>query len=244
MNYYQFHIGDYAAHTRHLSLLEDLAYRRILDLYYLSEGPVEGRPEQIARMIGMRDHVEEVRQVLIDFFDEQDAAGENPASLWASRRCDQEIAKFRSMAEGGKRGAAKRWASPPQCPPDSPPIDTPSTPQCKPITNNQEPRTSNQEPVTIKEKAAKRRQQIPDDFVPNEAGRNAATQKGISLSDELEKFRNYHLAKGSVMLDWQAAWRTWVGNARPAQGRTKQLDPSWAALYSRSTIDADAKVIE
>jgi len=35
MHYYQFNIGDYASHTRHLSDLEDLAYRRLLDAYYL-----------------------------------------------------------------------------------------------------------------------------------------------------------------------------------------------------------------
>ncbi|NDH69342.1 MAG: DUF1376 domain-containing protein, partial [Gammaproteobacteria bacterium] len=33
MHYYQFHIGDYKSHTHHLSLLEDLAYRRLLDFY-------------------------------------------------------------------------------------------------------------------------------------------------------------------------------------------------------------------
>lgn len=28
MHYYNFHIGDYASHTRHLSPIEDIAYRR------------------------------------------------------------------------------------------------------------------------------------------------------------------------------------------------------------------------
>ena len=32
MNYYNFHIGDYARRTRHLTVLEDLFYRRLLDL--------------------------------------------------------------------------------------------------------------------------------------------------------------------------------------------------------------------
>ena len=43
MNYYPFHIGDYASHTRHLTLMEDLAYRRLLDLYYLHERPLNAR---------------------------------------------------------------------------------------------------------------------------------------------------------------------------------------------------------
>lgn len=35
----------------------------------------------------------------------------------------------------------------------------------------------------------------------------------ISWSNEFEKFRNYHQAKGSQFVDWNAAWRTWVGKA-------------------------------
>jgi hypothetical protein len=64
--------------------------------------------------------------------------------------------------------------------------------------------------------APKRRRQLPDDFYPDHTGLNAAGQKGVDVAVELQKFRDYHSAKGSVMLDWQAAWRTWVGNARPA----------------------------
>jgi uncharacterized protein YdaU (DUF1376 family) len=40
MNYYPFHVGDYAAHTAHLEPMEDLAYRRMLDAYYLRESPL------------------------------------------------------------------------------------------------------------------------------------------------------------------------------------------------------------
>lgn len=61
---------------------------------------------------------------------------------------------------------------------------------------------------------AKRRTQIPADFYPNETGLNAATAKNLTVAVELTRFRDYHGGKGSVMLDWQAAWRTWVGNAR------------------------------
>lgn len=49
MNYYQFHVGDYAAHTRNLGLLEDLAYRRMLDAYYVNERPFVGGVQDVAR---------------------------------------------------------------------------------------------------------------------------------------------------------------------------------------------------
>ena len=51
MNYYPFHLGDYAAHTAHLEPMEDLAYRRMLDAYYLREAPL---PRAVDRAIGER----------------------------------------------------------------------------------------------------------------------------------------------------------------------------------------------
>lgn len=70
--------------------------------------------------------------------------------------------------------------------------------------------------------AAKRRTRLPENFYPDETGITALAATGLSLAVELEKFRNHHKAKGSTMLDWQAAWRTWVGNApqfQPAKTR-------------------------
>lgn len=61
---------------------------------------------------------------------------------------------------------------------------------------------------------ARRKQQLPVDFFPNELGQSAATAKGLSVANEFQKFHDYHISKGNVMADWQAAWRTWVGNAR------------------------------
>jgi hypothetical protein len=63
------------------------------------------------------------------------------------------------------------------------------------------------------------RKQLPDDFSPNETGMASAQAKGINIPKELRKFCDYHTAKGNVMADWQAAWRTWVGNARPESAR-------------------------
>lgn len=133
MHYYSFHIGDYMSHTRHLSLMEDLAFRRLLDFYYLHEQPIKQR--DIARQIGMREHEQDVLTVLNEFFVSTEDGFVNP-------RADKEIANFKAMSEGGKRGAAKRWAKGS----DSPPISTPEAP---PIA------TINQEPITINHKPKK-----------------------------------------------------------------------------------------
>ena len=130
MHFYQFHIGDYKSHTHHLSPMEDLAFRRLLDHYYLHESPI--RQRDIARQIGLRDHEQEVLTVLDEFFISTENGYIHP-------RADAEIAKYRKLSEDGKRGAAKRWLKDGDSPPNATPI---ATNNHKPITNNQEPLTN------------------------------------------------------------------------------------------------------
>ena len=129
MHFYQFHIGDYKSHTHHLNLFEDLAFRRLLDYYYLHEVPIKQR--DIARQIGMRDNEQEVLSVLNEFFVSTDVGFINP-------RADAEIVKYRKFSDDGKKGAAKRWHKDTNGEANSPPNATPIA------TNNQEPITNNQ----------------------------------------------------------------------------------------------------
>jgi len=64
-----------------------------------------------------------------------------------------------------------------------------------------------------KKPAKNRRSTLQPDFYPNESGVSLAVEKHLQVDAELQKFSNYHLSKGNLMADWQAAWRTWVGNA-------------------------------
>lgn len=71
----------------------------------------------------------------------------------------------------------------------------------------------------------KRAHQLPEDFVPDDAAVRLGMQTGVSLSAELPKFRDFHAARGKPMKDWQAAFRTWLRNAkafaRPEARQTK-----------------------
>lgn len=126
MNYYQFHIGDYISHTRNLSHMEDLAYRRMLDEYYLHEKPLLSGVEAIARQIGMRDYATEVKFILECFFTLTEEG-------WTNARADAEIARYKEFAAAGKRGAEKRWAKGSDSPPNQGPMLTINH---KPITIN------------------------------------------------------------------------------------------------------------
>ena len=70
----------------------------------------------------------------------------------------------------------------------------------------------------------KRRKQIPAEFYPDETGISKAEERGVSVAVELQKFTDYHKGKGSVMADWQAAWRTWLGNVKQGQETFKERD--------------------
>lgn len=104
MNYYPFHVGDYLTHTAHLSPLEDIAYRRLLDLYYISEERLPADPAACARKIRMREHQAEVQQVLEEFFQPSPEG-------WFSRRCDEEIASMREKQEKARASAAASVAA-------------------------------------------------------------------------------------------------------------------------------------
>ena len=149
MHYFQFNIGDYASHTRHLSLLEDLAYRRLLDLYYLKDGELYGDEAEIARQVGMRDNVTEVKQVLQDFF----CIAED--DRWSHARCDAEIAEYRAYLEK-QRENGKRGGRPKKGIDDNPekPTANPSLTQSEPkksLTTNHKPLTTNQDNKSSKE---------------------------------------------------------------------------------------------
>jgi uncharacterized protein YdaU (DUF1376 family) len=100
--YYPFHLRDYTAKTRHLSLMEDLAYRRLLDAYYDREGPLPADPEQCARQIAMREFQAEVSGVLAEFFTLTEAG-------WTNERCQAEIEKYRGRADKARRASDARW---------------------------------------------------------------------------------------------------------------------------------------
>lgn len=99
MNYYPFHVGDYIAHTAHLDPLEDIAYRRLLDLYYMQEQPLPADHGKLARLIRMRDYVEVVSIILDEFFLLTDEG-------WRHDRCDCELEKIAEKSQKARESAA------------------------------------------------------------------------------------------------------------------------------------------
>jgi uncharacterized protein YdaU (DUF1376 family) len=207
MRFYSFHIGDYASHTRHLTLMEDLAYRRLLDLYYLHERPLNARSADVARAIGMRDCEAEVETVLTEFFEFIEGSG------WINRRADEEIVRCKSKQEqasrAGKASAQRRFNA------RSTDVQPPITHDPLPITQE---RTSTDKSVEggaggTRAARADRGTRLPEDWEPSDEDRAFAASLGVAVEREAASFRDYWHAKPGAdgrKTNWSATWRNWV----------------------------------
>lgn len=133
--------------------------------------------------------VERVHQEMI-------AAARPVVDLQAERRraADRERKRLRKSAESAESADVK------EIPPTPPKENKPSL------------REGN---INISRTREKRRSAIAEDAQPTPKDRDAATAAGLSEGEfrsQWAKFRDHHRAKGSLMADWPAAWRTWLGN--------------------------------
>jgi uncharacterized protein YdaU (DUF1376 family) len=98
VNYYPFNVGDYSAHTAHLEPMEDLAYRRLLDAYYLREQPLPADIQTAAKLVRMRSMAADVESVLNEFFTLTEDG-------WRHSRCDAEIERMRDKQTKARASA-------------------------------------------------------------------------------------------------------------------------------------------
>ena len=198
MHYYQFHIGDYRSATLHLSNEEDLAYRRLLDMYYDTEKPIPLDVSWVAKRIKIELSV--VRDVLNDMFKQTEDG-------FIQSRCDKEISVYKGFSDAGKRGAAKRWGKGGDSPPIAPLI---ATNNHKPITNNHKPNTR----ATVVAMPDGISQSVWEDFKTLRKAKKApVTQRVIDGMQEQADLAGWTLEKAMeecCIRGWQSFKAEWV----------------------------------
>ena len=220
MHYYQFNIGDYASHTSHLSEMEDLAYRRLLDWYYLHETPISLDIKDVAIRIRMRTHCDCIEFVLREYFDRTESG-------WVHHRADKEISKTGEKSSKASASAKVRWNKEK----DANALQTQSE---RNATHNTEHTT--QDTKHSKPKST-RGSRLPADWKPNAelAEWSKAERPDLDLRKVFAEFKDYWTSiagsKG-VRLDWDATWRNWVRK----QTATKQTFAQQAADVARTTV--------
>ena len=230
MHYYQFNISDYRSATVHLSNDEDLAYRRLLDMYYDSENKIPLDTQWVARRL--RLDTKTVETVLNDMFVKHEDG-------WFNARCQDVIQQYHAMAEknraNGRLGGRKK------------------NPTANPMGNDSQPivkATINQELETINNKLKRDKttsvvcppdveQQIWDDWKQlrkakkapvTETVVNSARKEAAKANMAFQDFLSVWCARGSQGL--QAEWlkpdernlsKTGQMNQRVISGLTRGL---------------------
>jgi uncharacterized protein YdaU (DUF1376 family) len=232
MHYYQFNIGDYQSHTSHLSEIEDLVYRRLLDWYYLHETPIPLDEAEVSRQIRMRLHTESIAIVLQEYFERTDDG-------WIHNRANKEIAKAGYKSEKASASAKARWSKK-----DANALPTQSESNA---THNTLPITQDTKPNKENKKGSRLSQ---DWFLSKSMGEWATQERpDIDVRQVAEQFKDYWIAQPGqkgVKLDWDATWRNWVRNTKavklnPADIGRVTVPPSNEPDAALEKIKADDK---
>jgi len=220
MHYFQFNIGDYQSHTAHLSDIEDLAYRRLLDWYYLHECPIPLDLTETARQIRMRSHSDCITSVLREYFMHTEDG-------WIHHRANKEIAKVGEKSEKASESAKARWNKAKDA------IALPTQSECN-ATHNTLPITHN---TVVKQNRGSRLH--PEFGMPDAWGEFCEQERPDLVPRKVfEGFRDYWIAKPGqqgVKLDWFATWRNWVRNQK--QGLVNKADQVFTTVPSRFERD-------
>ena len=236
MNYFPFHLGDYAAHTAHLEPMEDLAYRRMLDLYYRTEAPLPDDWRDVARLIRMKDYGAEIEAVLSEFFT---LTGEG----WRHFRCDAEIERMQDKQAKAKASAAasvKARSTNAQRTLNerSTVVELPTpTPTPTPTPKKENPPASRPPPADAGTRASKK---PPTGFAVTDELRSwvEAEHPALDWKAETESFRDYTFS--TARSDWPGTWRNWMRKAskaaKPHQNASTQSfrERDAAALKAKS----------
>jgi uncharacterized protein YdaU (DUF1376 family) len=102
IDWYKFNFREYKNETFGMADAEDLAYRRLIDLYYTQEGPLPAGKELLERMVAL--DYDCIEPVLKTFF-------RRLPDGWAHDRLDQDLARRKTQAEQA-RAAGKRGGRP------------------------------------------------------------------------------------------------------------------------------------
>jgi uncharacterized protein YdaU (DUF1376 family) len=227
MHYYQFNISDYESHTKHLTEIEDLAYRRMIDWCYLHESSLPESIEEIAKKICMRTHSDCIANVLHEFF-------QLTESGYIQGRIEKEVAAYHAKSEKAKASAEARWSK-------------------KPNKNNKKANNANAL-QTYSERNAKHKTLNNKHKTTNSVNKRFAQptkeeaqkyfmERGCpTYSTEAQSFIDFYDAKGwmigkNKMKDWKAAIRNWMKNYK--QPINQQLLDGWDSGLDGDFIEGE-----
>lgn len=221
MNYYEHHLGDYVRDTAHLSMLEDGAYRRLMDACYIRERPLPLDLRECCKLAraASKSERDAVAYVLKEFFEEAEDG-------YRQRRIDMEIARFQSKSRKAKASADARWQTSER---NANASDPHMPTQCEgnalqsPVSNPQgegNGLNGHAHPVKAKRKSSR----VPPEFVPDVAFA-LAELPDLDVDREVAKFRDWEFK--TPRSDWPAVWRNWIATGKETGKFARKSTGKW-----------------
>ena len=233
MHYYQFNIGDYKSHTEHLSEMEDLTYRRLLDWYYLHESPIPLDELEVARQIRMRSHSDCIAVVLREYF-------ERTEDGWIHHRANKELAKAGDKSQKASESAKARWSRQKDANALQPHCESNATQNTEHITQD----TEHKKKATVVATPVGVSESVWQDFVKHRKAKKAqvtqtvidgiareAQKAGWSLDDALRE---------TIVRNWASFKADWVTDKNLSQ--TGQMNQRVASGLTRGLIGGNSNV--
>ena len=204
----------YLADTRHLTTLEHGAYLLlIMEAWRRPNCDLPDDEKMLARMAGLSaDEWSTIKDTVMAFWDR-----DGRRKVWRQKKLSSERDYVTKKRRSQQEKAAKRWnktespdaAAQPQQSRGNAPTPTPTQVIEEPDGSSAPPERAHQLPANFQPVLTDLAQQHADALGPPR------------FATELQRFRDYHAAKGTTMKDWQAAFRTWLSNAIERQGNQR-----------------------
>lgn len=213
--------ADYERKTSHLTMLEDGAYRRLLDHYYATGRPLPAIAQHLHRICRAFADAERaaIDFILVEFFALEGDGYHN-------KRADEELGKASELGEIRRKAALSKGKPKKHLHSNSSPnaqhLSTPSpspSPSPSQIPTQPQKKEEKKDARPNGREASRGTRWIADALVPNEwilEAERKREEKGLGRADlllEAEKFANYWASKAgrdATKLDWR---KTWINRA-------------------------------
>lgn len=137
-------------------------------------------------------------------------------------------AEAKKLSEAGKKGAAGRWNKTGS---DSPSDANGNADRMRtPMAREREEREIDSAP----RRRSKRR--LPSDWRPNDKHREQAAAKGLDVTSEAARLRNWAEANDARYADWDSMFRNWLDRARPTEAPARPSN--WDRLPTAAELRA------
>jgi uncharacterized protein YdaU (DUF1376 family) len=217
-----FYPSDWLGGTRSMSDAETGVYITLIATMYEMAAPIERNDDRLYRVCGSKSKASFVKS--LNYLMSEGKIIETDDGLF-NEKVSKVIQQTIEKSDKAKAAAQSRWDRKPSKNKGAGDADAYGTHMPEGCQLELEPELYTNTSVFVSEPdkpdkpkvAAKRATAIPENWVPSERNIQDAIDRQFSekeISNEADQFRDYNLSKGNRYKDWDAAWRTWLGNSR------------------------------